>query len=35
MRSGKPLTITYAPSSDLNPANCATTNCRRLLDVLN
>ena len=35
MRSGKPLTITYAPSSDLNPVNCAKADCRRLLDVLN
>ena len=35
MRSGRPLTITYAPSADLNPSNCAASNCRRLLDVLN
>ncbi len=35
MRSGKPLTITYAPSSDLNPVNCSKSDCRRLLDVLN
>ena len=35
MRSGKPLTITYAPSSDVNPVNCAKSDCRRLLDVLN
>ena len=35
MRSGKPLTITYAPSSDVNPVNCAQSDCRRLLDVLN
>ena len=35
MRSGKPLTITYAPSRDLNPSNCDRTNCRRLLDIKN
>ena len=35
MRSGKPLTITYAPASDLNPTNCSAKDCRRLLDVLN
>lgn len=35
MRSGKPLTVTYAPTSDLNPANCRAKDCRRLLDVLN
>ncbi|MEQ1753383.1 MAG: hypothetical protein ABL973_04550 [Micropepsaceae bacterium] len=35
MRSGKPLTITYAPTPDLNPTNCNTRDCRRLIDVLN
>lgn len=35
MRTGKPLTITYAPASDLNPTNCDAKDCRRLLDVLN
>mgnify|MGYP001271766656 CR=1 FL=1 len=32
---GKPVTITYAPSRDLNPSNCDRTNCRRLLDIKN
>jgi hypothetical protein len=35
MRSGKPLTITYAPTPDLNPTGCDVQNCRRLIDVLN
>ena len=35
MRSGKALTITYAPTPDLNPTNCNEQNCRRLIDVLN
>jgi hypothetical protein len=35
MRSGKPLTITYAPTPDLNPTSCDLQNCRRLIDVLN
>ena len=35
MRSGKPLTITYAPTPDLNPTSCDQQNCRRLIDVLN
>ena len=35
MRSGKPLTIKYAPTPDLNPTSCAPDNCRRLIDVLN
>ena len=35
MRSGKPLTVKYAPTSDLNPTNCAAQDCRRLLDVAN
>jgi hypothetical protein len=35
MRSGKPLTVKYAPTSDLNPTNCAARDCRRLLDVAN
>ena len=32
---GKPVTITYAPGSDLNPSNCDAANCRRLLDIKN
>lgn len=35
MRSGKPLTVSYAPTDDLNPANCAARDCRRLIDVAN
>ena len=35
MRSGKPLTISYAPTPDLNPTSCDLQNCRRLIDVLN
>jgi hypothetical protein len=35
MRSGKPLTVKYAPTSHLNPTNCAARDCRRLLDVAN
>ena len=35
MRSGKPLTITYAPTAELNPTSCDPQNCRRLIDVLN
>jgi hypothetical protein len=35
MRSGKPLTVKYAPTADLNPTNCAARDCRRLLDVAN
>lgn len=35
MQSGKPVTITFAPGSDLNPSNCAKSNCRRLLDIKN
>lgn len=35
MRSGKPLTVKYAPTADLNPTNCAARDCRRLLDVVN
>lgn len=35
MRSGKPLTVKYAPTPDLNPTNCAARDCRRLLDVAN
>jgi hypothetical protein len=33
MQSGKPVTITFAPGSDLNPSNCARANCRRLIDI--
>lgn len=32
---GKPVTIAYAPGSDLNPSNCDPANCRRLLDIKN
>lgn len=35
MQNGKPVTITYAPGSDLNPSNCDKTDCRRLLDIRN
>ena len=35
MQNGKPVTITYAPGSDLNPSNCNKENCRRLLDIRN
>jgi len=35
MQSGKPVTITYAPGTDLNPSNCDRKNCRRLLDIQN
>jgi hypothetical protein len=35
MQMGKPITITFAPGSDLNPSNCDVKNCRRLLDVKN
>jgi hypothetical protein len=33
MQTGKPVTITYAPGTDLNPSNCDRKNCRRLLDI--
>ena len=33
MQFGKPVTITFAPGSDLNPSNCDVKNCRRLLDI--
>jgi hypothetical protein len=33
MQSGKPVTITFAPDSDLNPSNCDRANCRRLIDI--
>jgi hypothetical protein len=32
---GKPVTIVFAPASDLNPSNCEVKNCRRLLDIKN
>lgn len=35
MKSGKPLTIAFAPEADLNPANCAAKDCRRLIDIEN
>jgi hypothetical protein len=35
MQMGKPITITFAPGSDLNPSNCDAKNCRRLLDIKN
>lgn len=35
MKSGKPITIAFAPGSDLNPANCGPKNCRRLIDIEN
>jgi len=35
MQSGKPVTITYAPGTDLNPSNCGRKDCRRLLDIKN
>lgn len=33
MKSGKPVTISFAPGSDLNPSNCERANCRRLIDI--
>lgn len=35
MKSGKPITIAFAPDNDLNPANCGPKNCRRLIDIEN
>lgn len=35
MQSGKPLTITFAPTTDLNPTNCDRKDCRRVIDVVN
>ncbi len=35
IQMGKPVTITFAPASDLNPSNCDRANCRRLLDIKN
>jgi hypothetical protein len=35
MKSGKPLTIAFAPDADLNPSNCGPKNCRRLIDIEN
>ncbi|MFM9863561.1 MAG: hypothetical protein ACKVRO_08130 [Micropepsaceae bacterium] len=34
MKSGKPITIAFAPDVDLNPPNCG-GNCRRLIDIEN
>jgi hypothetical protein len=33
MQAGEPATISFAPEADLNPANCAPANCRRLIDI--
>lgn len=33
MQAGKPLVITFAPTTDLNPSNCERANCRRLIDI--
>jgi hypothetical protein len=35
MKTGKPITVTFAPESDLNPSNCAPNDCRRLIDIEN
>ena len=35
MKSGKPLTIAFAPGADLNPSNCGKKDCRRLIDIEN
>jgi hypothetical protein len=35
MRTGKPLTVSYAPTAELNPSNCSARDCRRLLDATN
>lgn len=35
MQTGKPLTITFAPTTDLNPTNCERKDCRRVIDVVN
>jgi hypothetical protein len=34
VRSGKPITIAFAPEIDLNPPNCG-NDCRRLIDIEN
>lgn len=35
MKSGKPITIAFAPESTLNPSNCGKKDCRRLIDIEN
>lgn len=35
LRSGKPVQLTFAPTPDLNPPNCAPSACRRLIDIKN
>lgn len=35
IQMGRPVTIAFAPASDLNPSNCDAKNCRRLLDIKN
>lgn len=35
MQTGQPATIAFAPEAELNPANCAPANCRRLIDIQN
>jgi hypothetical protein len=35
MKSGKPITIAFAPDVDLNPPNCGGKDCRRLIDIEN
>lgn len=35
MKSGKPITIAFAPDVDLNPPNCDGKDCRRLIDIEN
>jgi hypothetical protein len=35
MKSGKPITIAFAPDVDLNPSNCGPKDCRRLIDIEN
>ena len=35
MQSGQPLTIAFAPETDLNPSNCGKKDCRRIIDIEN
>ena len=35
MQTGKPLKISFAPTTDLNPSNCGPKDCRRLIDIEN
>ena len=35
MKTGRPITIAFAPDVDLNPPNCGGKDCRRLLDIEN